>query len=70
MLAGIRATKMLDELRGDPPVNRDALADALCRIAQIGHDFPQIAELDANLLLASSLGVVAFDARVQVTRPA
>ena len=69
MLAGIRGTKLLDGLRGDPPVDRDALADALRRIAQLGHDFPQIAEMDANPLSASNKGVVALDARVQLTTP-
>ncbi len=66
MLAGIRGTKMLGALRGDAPVNRDALAGALRRIALLGYDFPQIVELDANPLLASSAGVIAVDARVRL----
>ena len=67
MLNEIRGTKLLGSLRGAPPVDRSALADALRRIAQLGHDFPQIVELDANPVLASADGVVAVDARVRVT---
>ena len=66
MLDGIRGTKLLGELRGDPAVDRVALMGALRRIAQLGNDFPQIAELDANPLLASAAGVVALDARVRL----
>lgn len=67
MLDGIRGTKLLGTLRGDPPVDRDALAQAIRRIGQLGGDFPQIAEFDANPLLASSSGVVALDARVRIS---
>ena len=66
MLDGIRGTKLLGELRGDPAVDRVALMGALRRVAQLGNDFPRIAELDANPLLASSAGVVALDARVRL----
>lgn len=69
MLRGIRGAKMLDELRGDAAVDRDLLADAIRRIAQMGSDFPQIVEMDANPVLASDKGVVALDARVQLTMP-
>ena len=67
MLAGIRGTKLLDELRGEPAVDRNLLADAVRRIAQLGHDFPQIVEMDANPLLASADSVIALDARVQLS---
>jgi hypothetical protein len=66
MLRGIRGTKLLDELRGDAAVDRNALADVLRRIAQLGHDFPQLLELDANPVLASDKGVLALDARVKL----
>ena len=49
MLDGIRGTKLLGELRGDPAVDRVALMGALRRVAQLGNDFPRIAELDARL---------------------
>jgi acetyl coenzyme A synthetase (ADP forming)-like protein len=67
MLGAIRGTKLLSELRGEPAVDREALADAIRRIAQLGNDFPQIIEMDANPLLASDARVVALDARVQVS---
>jgi acyl-CoA synthetase (NDP forming) len=70
MLASIRGTKLLDGLRGDLPVNRDALGLALRRVAQLGDDFAEIAELDVNPLLAFPDRVVAVDARVRIRRRA
>lgn len=69
MLHGIHGARILDKLRGDPAVDRAALGEALRRIAQLGDDFPQILEMDANPLLASDKGVVALDARVRVSLP-
>jgi len=64
MLAGLRGARVLDALRGMPAVDRRAVADVLVRIARLGADFPEIAELDVNPLLLSADGAVAVDARV------
>lgn len=69
MLRAIRGARLLDAARGQPAVDRAALADALRRLAQLGHDFPEVAELDANPLLAREHGVLALDARVRIARP-
>ena len=66
MLRGIRGAKMLGVLRGEPAVDRAALAGVVRRIGQLGADFPEIAELDCNPLLASAGGAVALDARVRI----
>ncbi|MFI5309786.1 MAG: acetate--CoA ligase family protein [Gemmatimonadales bacterium] len=70
MLGSIRGTKLLDGLRGDAPVDREALRLALRRVAQLGDDFADIAELDVNPLIAFPDRVVAVDARVRIRRPA
>jgi acetyltransferase len=67
MLGAIRGAKVLGAIRGEPAVDRDALAEAVRRVAQLGADFPEIAELDANPLLARPDGVIALDARVRLT---
>ena len=64
MVRGIRGTRVLQGLRGEPPVSEPAIVDALCRLGQLAADFPDIAELDVNPLLAFPHGVVAVDARV------
>lgn len=69
MIRGIRGARVLRGMRGAAACDESALADALCRIGQLAHDFPTIAELDINPLLALSTGVVAVDARVRLERP-
>ncbi|HET9985645.1 MAG TPA: acetate--CoA ligase family protein [Longimicrobiales bacterium] len=68
MLSGIRGAPVLRGLRGRPPADRAALADALLRLSQLALDLPEVQELDANPLLAFEDGVVAVDARVRVER--
>jgi acetate---CoA ligase (ADP-forming) len=72
------AERMLDELqmapllrgaRGDPPVNRAALADAIARLARIVADCPDLLELELNPLIATPTGVVAVDARGTLAAP-
>ncbi|MEA3247950.1 MAG: acetate--CoA ligase family protein [Gemmatimonadota bacterium] len=66
MLRGIRGAKVLDAIRGQPAAHRAALADVLRRIGQLAADFGEIAELDANPVLALPDGAVALDARVRL----
>ena len=67
MLAAIRGARVLEGIRGAPPSDRASLARAICAIAQLASDFPQIAELDVNPLLALPDGVLAVDARVRLS---
>lgn len=64
MLAGLRGARLLGAFRGQPPVDCERVADALVRVARLGADFPEIAELDVNPLLVSADGALAVDARV------
>lgn len=48
MLKEIRTHALLDGVRGQPPVDKEAIIDALLRIGQLVQDFPEIAELDIN----------------------
>ena len=66
LVAGIRARKIVEGMRGQPPVDRSALRDVLRRVSQLAVDIPQIQELDLNPLLGFGDGVVAVDARVRV----
>jgi acetyl coenzyme A synthetase (ADP forming)-like protein len=64
MLRGIHGVAILDGVRGAPSVDFAALGDALQRVSQLAVDFPEIAELDINPLLAFPDGVKAVDARI------
>ena len=70
MVAGIRGVAILEGVRGEPPADRDALVDAVRRVAQLAVDFPEIEEMDVNPLLAFENGAIAVDARFRVALPA
>ena len=69
MLSELRGSAILDAIRGQPAIDRDAVVDILVRVARLGADFPDIAELDINPLIASAAGAIAVDARVLLTAP-
>lgn len=66
LLGEIRSHRLLDGVRGEPPADKDALADALLRISQLVTDFPEIVELDINPLIVyeAGRGILALDARM------
>ena len=66
MIREVKTYRLLEGVRGEPPRDLDALADALLRVSQLAQRHPRIAELDINPLLAMEEGVVAVDARVTV----
>ncbi|MGE0442223.1 MAG: acetate--CoA ligase family protein [Gemmatimonadales bacterium] len=68
MALGLRATKLLKGVRGQPPVDFRAIEDVLLRVSQLLVDHPSIAELDLNPLVTSPEGAVAADARVVLAR--
>ncbi|MEP6573987.1 MAG: acetate--CoA ligase family protein [Gemmatimonadota bacterium] len=68
MVRGIRGFKILEGVRGEAPADLTALQDALLRVSQLAVDFPAVAELDINPLLAFRKGVIAVDARVGLAR--
>jgi acetyltransferase len=69
LLTGIRGAAILRGVRGAPPVDFAALGDILRRLGQLGTDFPDIVELDANPVLAFPEGAYAVDARVLLGQP-
>ena len=66
MLTEIRAKTLLDGVRGEPPVDKETLIEALLRIGQLVLDFPEIAELDINpfIVYEEGRGGVALDMRL------
>ena len=57
-----RIAPLLAGYRDRPAVDRAALAEVLVRLSQLAVDWPDIAELDVNPLMAGPSGVMAVDA--------
>ena len=64
MLRSIRGTKILDEVRGMPAVDRDILCHALMAVGQIALDHPNIEEIDINPLIIRGTRPIAVDALI------
>src|SRR5882724_5149098 len=70
MLDGIAASEILRGVRGAEGVDREALATLIQRISQLVTDFPQLAEVDLNPVLATPTGATAVDVRILVDESA
>jgi acyl-CoA synthetase (NDP forming) len=71
MLEELRARALLDGVRGNPPVDKEAIVDTIMRIGQLVQDFPEIAELDINPLIVyeQGQGGIAIDMRLVLSQP-
>jgi len=67
LLENTWAGRKLKGFRNILPADREAVLDALIRLAQLAYDFPQIAEIEINPLLVASQGVFAVDVRVRLS---
>jgi acetyl coenzyme A synthetase (ADP forming)-like protein len=65
MLDHGRLGKVVAGYRG-PALDREALIDLLLRVSQLADDFPEIAELDLNPVMATADALFAVDARIRV----
>jgi acetate---CoA ligase (ADP-forming) subunit beta len=73
-LTSIDATEMVEELkaapllgayRGEPEIDREALARALVALGAIGLERPEIASIDVNPMIIAGRGPVAVDALIE-----
>ena len=64
MMSEIKASKILDAVRGMPEADRDVLADILMSVGRIGLENDSIKEIDINPLILSGADPVAVDALV------
>ncbi len=64
LMDDIKGKKILDAVRGMEAVDREALADILMAVGQIGMDYDQVQEIDVNPLKILNGKPVAVDALV------
>lgn len=69
MISRTRVARRLSAFRDRSAADIAAVADVLVNLGQLALDFPEIAELDINPLLADSAGVLAVDARIRLDKP-
>jgi len=65
MIGDIHALELLDEFRGEKPVNREQIISTLVGLSRLGMEYPEVREVDINPLLVDHDGnVTAIDALV------
>jgi acetate---CoA ligase (ADP-forming) len=70
LLAQLKGARLLDGFRGMPSVDRNRLADVICRVACFAADHRNmIAELDVNPLICTGERITAVDALIVPKRP-
>jgi acetate---CoA ligase (ADP-forming) len=66
MIERLRGSRLLDGVRGRPPIDRGAVAEIIVAVARLGADRPEIEAIDLNPVIASEAGAIAVDALVMV----
>ncbi|WP_319409961.1 acetate--CoA ligase family protein [uncultured Desulfosarcina sp.] len=70
MIESIRSRSLLGPFRGEKAVDREVLLDTLMGLSAIAADFPEIAEIDINPLIATATGALtAVDALITLAEP-
>lgn len=69
LVTGGKAGRLVGGFRGAPAGNVAALTDLVHRLSRLGEEFPAVAELDLNPVLALPDRCVVVDARVRVRHP-
>jgi len=67
MIREVKLSRLLEGIRGQPASDLDAIAEVVLRTSQLAMRHPKIAEMDINPLIALERGVVAVDARIQLS---
>lgn len=69
MLSEIKAAKILDGIRGQPPIDKKALVNLLMKTSSFIDRHPEVEELDLNPVFATEKGVSVVDARIILNIP-
>jgi len=66
MLDSLRTRALLDEFRGEPPVDREAMVDLLMAVSAASHSIADLVSIDLNPVRIVGGHPVALDALVEV----
>ena len=66
MIKEIKGIKILEGMRGEPPVDFDLLADILVKLSRLVLEHPEIKEIDLNPVMTTDTSATIVDARVMV----
>ncbi|TYO99417.1 acetyltransferase [Geothermobacter ehrlichii] len=66
MLSGIKTAALLDGVRGEAGIDREAVITLIQRVSQLLTDLPMIREMDLNPVMAFADGAVAVDGRIRI----
>lgn len=66
MWRSLRTAPLLSGYRGSPPVDTYRLEDLMLRLARLADDFPELAEVDINPLVAGPELLAAVDVKARV----
>lgn len=68
LISKLRSSALFAGVRGQAPIDVEAIVEAICRLSQLVSDFPEIVELDINPLLGlpTGQGAKVLDARVVI----
>jgi len=64
LLSDIKSAPILDGVRGEPPVDKNAIINLLLTVSEIIEAYPDIQEMDLNPVIARSDGLSIVDARI------
>ncbi len=66
MLAGIKTAALLDGVRGEAGIDKQAVIELIQRVSQLLGDLPLIEEMDLNPIMAFANGAFAVDGRIRI----
>ncbi|ACM18538.1 acyl-CoA synthetase, ADP-forming [Geotalea daltonii FRC-32] len=66
MLSSLRTAALLNGVRGEKGINREAVMNIIQRASQLLGDLPMIQEMDMNPLMAFADGAFAVDGRIRI----
>lgn len=66
MLAGIKTATLLDGVRGEAGIDKQAVIELIQRVSQLLGDLPMIQEMDLNPIMAFADKIFAVDGRIRV----
>ncbi|RLG81073.1 MAG: acetyl-CoA synthetase, partial [Thermoprotei archaeon] len=68
MISEVKAKKILEGYRNNPPVDKKALAEIVVAVSRILLENPEIHSIDLNPVMAYPSGAIVADARIMLRK--